>query len=90
MEVLNMENLICQSCGMPMNDVSLLATEKDSSTNKEYCIYCYKDGEFTSPDSNLEGMIEECVPHMVKGGMPESKAREILNAQLPKLKRWKV
>ena len=41
-----MENKICQSCGMPIISNEQLGTNKDKSRNEDYCIYCYKDGEF--------------------------------------------
>jgi len=31
---------------MPLTD-EIYATNKDGSANEEYCIYCYKDGDFT-------------------------------------------
>jgi len=37
---------LCQSCSMPLTD-EIYATNKDGSANEEYCIYCYKDGDFT-------------------------------------------
>ncbi|ERI93267.1 hypothetical protein HMPREF1982_01691 [Clostridiales bacterium oral taxon 876 str. F0540] len=82
-----MEKLFCQSCGMPMNE-EVLGTNSDGTKNTEYCIYCYKEGSFTSPNTTLEQMIEECVPFMKENGMEEAEARRILNDQLPKLKRW--
>jgi radical SAM superfamily enzyme len=78
---------ICQSCGMPLSG-EVYGTEKDGSVNKDYCIYCYKDGAFTS-NSTMEEMIEICVPHMVNEGMGEEQSRKILNEMLPTLKRWK-
>lgn len=82
-----MEKLFCQSCGMPMNE-EVLGTNSDGTKNTEYCIYCYKEGAFTSPNTTLEQMIEECVPFMKENGMEEAEARRLLNDQLPKLKRW--
>ena len=41
-----MEKLICQSCGMPMEDDSVLGTNADGSKNMDYCKYCYDKGEF--------------------------------------------
>lgn len=82
-----MNNKICQSCSMPLNDEKLFGNNQDGSKNEDYCLYCFKDGKFTS-DETIEGMIEICVPHMVKQGFEESKAREMLNGVLPSLKRW--
>lgn len=84
-----MKKLICQSCGMPMESEELLATNKDGSCNEDYCIYCYKDGEFTTPDVTMEEEIEICVPFMKQQGIAEDEARKILNDVFPHLKRWK-
>lgn len=51
-----MENKICQSCGMPIVSSGQLGTEKDGSTNNDYCKYCYENGEFkekTLPNPNV-------------------------------------
>lgn len=84
-----MENLICQSCGMPMESKEVLGTNNDGSNNEEYCIYCYQKGNFTSPNVTMEEEIEICVPFMKETGMPEVEARKLLQETLPNLKRWK-
>lgn len=38
-------NLICQCCGMPLDD-STISRELDGSFNEEYCKWCYTDGDF--------------------------------------------
>jgi hypothetical protein len=73
---------------MPINEENLFATEKDGSRNEDYCVYCYKEGSFTSPDVTMQQMIDICVPHMVEAGMKENESRSMLNSVLPKLKRW--
>jgi len=83
-----MEQMICQSCGMPMTE-DLYGTNQDGGKNQEYCKYCYVDGAFHNPDETLEEMINTCVPFMVEQGMPEKEARAQLEATLPQLKRWK-
>ena len=84
-----MSNQFCQSCSMPMDDEKLLGTEKDRSVSRDYCIYCYENGELKQPSIDMEQMIEICVPHMKAHGMDESEVRKLLNQQLPQLKRWK-
>jgi len=79
----------CQSCGMPLTD-EFYGTNADGSLNSEYCMYCYADGKFTAPDITMEQMIEICVPFMVEQGMPEDQARNLLQENLPYLKRWQV
>lgn len=80
----------CQSCGMPMpENGDLQGTNADGTKTKEYCEYCYKDGEFTA-NISMEQMIEACVPHMVAGnsGMSEDEARSRMQSFFPHLKRW--
>ncbi|EHJ00996.1 hypothetical protein CDLVIII_4485 [Clostridium sp. DL-VIII] len=84
-----MENLICQSCGMPMESKEVLGTNNDGSNNEEYCIYCYQKGNFTSPNVTMEKEIEICVPFMKEAGMTEVEAKRLLQETLPNLKRWK-
>jgi len=77
----------CQSCGMPL-DESLFGTKAGGAPDDEFCLYCYKEGEFTS-EVTMEEMIAMCVPHMVGPEMSAEKAEAMMRAYLPQLKRWK-
>lgn len=83
----------CESCGMPLDSNEVLGTNKDSSKNEEYCVYCYKDGSFTF-DCTMDEMIEESVKHMRDSGIlkeqnkTEEEARAFMHSFFPKLKRW--
>lgn len=85
----NMMQNYCQSCGMPLTDEVLLGTEKEGHKNQDYCTYCYEGGTFKQPDLTVEAMIDICVPHLKKDGMPEKDARHMLTSFLPSLKRWR-
>ena len=78
--------LICQCCGMPMED-SILAHNKDGSINEDYCQWCYVDGTYTYHD--LDDLIDVCVGHMVNENVSEEDARAYLKQELPKLDYWK-
>jgi hypothetical protein len=88
-----MEKSFCQSCGMPLAD-ELLGTNTDGSKNEEYCIYCYKDGAFTS-DCTMDEMIEFCAQFVdeVNKNMPKPLTKEeykqMMREFFPTLKRWK-
>lgn len=88
------EMKFCESCGMQLDSEEVIGTNKDCSKNSDYCIYCYKDGEFTV-DCTMKEMIEISVKHMKESGMlekqskTEEEARELMNSFFPKLKRWK-
>lgn len=79
----------CQSCGMPLTS-HVLGTNSDGSKNKDYCSYCFKNGEFTSHIS-MDEMIEFCIKPMLDANkdMTEEKARSMMKEFFPTLKRWK-
>ena len=80
---------ICQSCSMPMNEESVFGTNKDGSKNSDYCIYCYKNGEFVDKVSMAE-YIEMNVPFYAQAGMQdEEEMRHHCETVFPTLKRWK-
>ena len=78
--------LICQCCGMPLDD-STLSRESDGSFNEDYCKWCYTDGKFVYDD--LDALIDFLSTSMANESFPADKVREFLNAELPKLKYWK-
>lgn len=81
---------VCQSCAMPMHGDALHGTEAGGAKTSEYCVYCYENGSFKSPDLTMEGMVEVCVPFMTEKGMPEQEARALMMGSLPQLKRWRA
>ena len=78
--------LICQCCGMPLDD-TVIGTDRDGSLNEDYCKWCYADGSYTYSD--MDELIEVCIPHMVKDGFTEEQARAFMKQSLPKLDYWK-
>jgi len=87
------ETKYCQSCGMLLEE-AILGTNADGSKNEDYCIYCFKDGQFTL-DCTMDEMIEISINHMKELGMlkqqnkTEEEAREFMHSFFPQLKRWK-
>ena len=77
--------LICQCCGMPLDDSSI-SKELDGTFNEEYCKWCYTDGKFVY--SSLEELTDFLVGRMSNDKLPPEKARDFLEAQLPKLNYW--
>ena len=77
--------LICQCCGMPLDDSSI-SKEKDGSFQEEYCKWCYADGKFVY--TSLEELTNFLVGHMSNEAWPPEQARAYFEAQLPKLKHW--
>lgn len=83
-----MEKRICQSCGMPITSNEQLGTNKDGSRNEDYCIYCYKDGEFIDKVT-MEEYIEMCSKFGSQAGMTNKEMKEYCKKLFPTLKRWK-
>ena len=78
--------LICQCCGMPLED-STLSRETDGSFNEEYCKWCYTGGEFKY--SSPEQLIDFCVEHMASEAWPPEQVRAHMEAVVPGLRHWK-
>ena len=78
--------LICQCCGMPLED-STLSREPDGSLNEEYCKWCYADGAFKY--SSKEELINLCVTHMASEQWPTEQVRAHMEAVVPQLSHWK-
>ena len=78
--------LICQCCGMPLDD-STLSREPDGSFNEAYCKWCYTDGRFVYP--SMEELIDFLVDHMSNENWPADQARAFFEKQLPLLDHWK-
>ena len=78
--------LVCQCCGMPLED-AIIGKNKDGSLNEDYCQWCYADGTYTYSD--MDTLIDVCIPHMVAQGFTEAQARDYMKQMLPKLDYWK-
>ena len=78
--------LVCQCCGMPLED-ELIGRNQDGTLNEDYCKWCYADGEYTYSD--MDELINVCIPHMVKEGFSEEQACAYMKETLPKLDYWK-
>ena len=78
--------LICQCCGMPLED-AIIGRNEDGSPNEDYCKWCYADGTYTY--SNMDDLIDVCVKHMAGADFSEEQARAYLKQTLPTLDYWK-
>ena len=78
--------LICQCCGMPLEEDSLMSREPDGAINEEYCKWCYAEGKFVYQD--LETLVDFLTGHMARETMPPEQVRAYLENQLPKLRHW--
>ena len=80
------QKLFCQCCGMPLED-AIIGRNKDGTLNEDYCQWCYADGTYTY--SNMDDLIDVCIPHMTKEGFTEEQARAYMKQRLPQLDYWK-
>ena len=77
--------LICQCCGMPLDDASL-SREPDGAFNEDYCKWCYADGRFAY--DSLEALTDFLVEHMASDAWPKEQVLAFCENQLPQLKHW--
>ena len=88
-----MKQKFCQSCGMPLTE-DVLGTNADGTKNEDYCMYCYKDGQFLQ-DCTMEEMIEPCAQFVnaVNEGLEKPITKEeyigMMKSYFPQLKRWR-
>ena len=79
--------LICQCCGMPLENDDIISHNVDGSLNEDYCKWCYADGTYTYSD--MDNLIDVCAPHMVNDDFTEEQARVYMKQLLPTLDYWK-
>ena len=88
-----MTDMFCQCCGMPMTDAGLFGTGADGFADPDYCMYCLKDGVFST--STLEEQIEcnlRFVDELNRNSGKQytvEEARAMYEDYLPRLKRWR-
>lgn len=73
---------------MPLDNRELMGTEKDGSKNHDYCVYCYKDGAFTSPGMSLDEM-KTLVKEQMEKRQIDSSIINMAISRLPDLRRWR-
>lgn len=83
-----MKDVICQSCSMPIINQEQFGTNEDQSINNDYCIYCFKDGQFID-NVSMEEYIEMNIPFAKQANMTEEQMRKHCEEVFPTLKRWK-
>jgi transcriptional regulator with XRE-family HTH domain len=80
--------LICQCCGMPLNEDSLLSREPDGSYNEDYCKWCYAEGEFVY--QSKDALLDFLLSHMPNpDNTADAERRGQYDAYLSQLKHWR-
>ncbi|MBS5282738.1 MAG: helix-turn-helix domain-containing protein [Clostridiales bacterium] len=80
--------LVCQCCGMPLNEDEIISREPDGSFNEDYCKWCYADGKFMyqSKESLLDFLVEQ-IPS--PDHLEQDVRRVQFDSWLSQLKHWK-
>lgn len=80
--------LVCQCCGMPLNEDGMISKEQDGSFNEEYCKWCYADGKFVY--KSKDALMDFLLSHMPNSEQtPDEDRRVQFNGFLSQLKHWK-
>ena len=80
--------LVCQCCGMPLNEDGLISREPDGSYNEDYCKWCYANGEFAY--QSKESLLDYLVANMPNpDNADEETRRNQFDLYLSQLKHWK-
>lgn len=67
--------LVCQCCGMPLDEDGMISREADGSYNEDYCKWCYADGKFAYPSK--EALLDYLVKNMPHPDDADEKTRRI-------------
>ena len=80
--------LLCQCCGMPLNEDENISREPDGFFNEDYCKWCYLDGKFVYPTK--DALLHFLIEHMPNPeGLDVEERRSQYDAWLSQLKHWK-
>lgn len=80
--------LVCQCCGMPLNEDGMISKEPDGSFNEEYCKWCYTDGEFAYKSKDM--LLDFLISHMPNpDNLSEDERRAQYDGFLSQLKHWR-
>lgn len=80
--------LVCQCCGMPLNEDGFLSREVDGSFNEDYCKWCYSDGAFVY--QTKASLIDYLVSHMPNlENLSDEERRRQFDFYLSQLNHWK-
>ncbi len=80
--------LVCQCCGMPLNDDGMVSREADGSFNEDYCKWCYADGKFAY--QSKASLLDFLIVHTPNpDGLADEERRKQYDGYLSQLKHWK-
>lgn len=80
------QHLVCQCCGMPLDNDADISREPDGTVNEEYCKWCHPDGGYAYQD--METLVDFLVTNFSGPQWPAEAARAYYQQALPKLRYW--
>lgn len=84
----NPRQLVCQCCGMPLSEDTMISKEPNGSFNEDFCKWCYSDGEFVY--KTKDALLDYLVGYMPNpDNTPDDERRVQFNGYLSQLKHWK-
>ena len=80
--------LVCQCCGMPLDQDDMVSREADGSFNEDYCKWCYSDGSFAY--KSKDSLLDFLVSHMPNPeNLSDDERRRQYDGYLSQLKHWR-
>ncbi len=73
---------------MPIISEEQLGKNQDGSINRDYCKYCYENGEFIDKVS-MQEYIQMCSLYGAQAGMTNEQMKQHCAQLFPTLKRWR-
>ena len=84
----NPRQLVCQCCGMPLSEDTMISKEPNGSFNEDFCKWCYSDGEFVY--KTKDALLDYLVGYMPNpDNTPDDERRVQFDEYLSQLKHWK-
>jgi len=79
--------LVCQCCGMPLNEDDMVSREQDGRFNEDYCKWCYAGGDFAY--KSKDSLIDFLIGHMPNPeNLPDEERGKQYDMYLSQLKHW--
>ena len=80
--------LICQCCGMPLHEDSLIHRDQNGNFNEDYCKWCYVD--YVEQGKSKEELLDFLIGHMPNPDhVSDEERRTQYDSYLSTLKNWK-
>lgn len=83
------QELLCQSCGVPLVRREDFGTCANGGRINDYCRRCYRDGDFVEPNLTKQEMMARITGQLMgRRGVSEEDARAVAHRVVSTLRRW--